>query len=278
MPSPFPGMDPYLEQNWGDVHNSLITYTRNALQRQLPATLRARSEERVVLETDEGIEPFGRSPDVHVVERRQPFANSHSAATTAIAEPTIVDAGPEFVTERYIQIIDIASGNRVVTIIEFLSPSNKRPGAGRKQYLEKQESICQSDTNLVEVDLIRTGVHALAVALQNIPTALRTLYKVCVRRATEPTKAEIYSMPLHNPLRTSKIPLRPTDNDVQLDLQSLIDQCYADGGYDDDVDYEKEPVPPLGEDDAVWADQLLRERGLRTQPKKPAAKRRRKPK
>src|SRR5258708_33742452 len=127
MPSPFPGMDPYVEAHWLDVHASLVIGTRNALQRKLPDTLRARVEERVVLETDQGIEPSGLFPDVRVVERRQPTRKSNGASTVSVAMPTIVDAGPEPFTEGYIQIIDIASGNRVVTIIEFLSPPNKRP-------------------------------------------------------------------------------------------------------------------------------------------------------
>ena len=54
MASPFPGMDPYLESHWRDIHASLIIYARDALQGVLPGSLRARVEEAVLLETAKG--------------------------------------------------------------------------------------------------------------------------------------------------------------------------------------------------------------------------------
>lgn len=52
MKSPFPGMDPYLEAYWGDVHQRLVMYLSDAIQVNLPVDLRSRVEERVFDEAD----------------------------------------------------------------------------------------------------------------------------------------------------------------------------------------------------------------------------------
>src|SRR6185436_4608036 len=125
MPSPFPGMDPYLEAHWRDVHAALVIYARDALQTVLPSTLRARVEESVLLETARGPSDHSLYPDVRVVEyvskRGAMMRPKVAASETGVieAEPLLVDIGPELITETYIEIIDRESGNRVVTVIEF---------------------------------------------------------------------------------------------------------------------------------------------------------------
>jgi hypothetical protein len=79
MPSPFPGMDPYLEQFWGDVHQSLITYARDQLQEVLPGDLRARIQERVFVELPNGLER-NMYPDIRVVERGRRSGRGRTAA------------------------------------------------------------------------------------------------------------------------------------------------------------------------------------------------------
>src|SRR5262245_19121593 len=156
MPSPFPGMDPYLEAHWRNVHARLIIYACDALQGVLPGSLRARVEERVLLETPQGLGDHPLFPDVRVVEYRPELKRgleTRPTASLAVAEPLLVDAEPETVSETFLEIIDRESGNRVVTVIEFLSPSNKSPGPNREQYFRKQREVCASDTNLVEIDL-----------------------------------------------------------------------------------------------------------------------------
>ena len=64
-------------------------------------------------------------------------------------------------------------------------------------------------------------------------------------------------------LPTISLPLRSTDPDIPFDLQMVIDQCYRNGGYDEDIDYSVEPDPLLGVEDARWANTLLREAGRR---------------
>jgi hypothetical protein len=188
-----------------------------------------------------------------------------------VAEPLHVKVEAEPVTEPFLEIIDRESGNRVVTVIEFLSPSNKSPGANREQYQRKQREVCASDANLVEIDLNRFGGHTLAVPFMHLKPTARTPYMACVRRATRRDEAEVYPLPLWERLRAVKVPLRPGDADVPLDLQSLVEQCYRNGAYEGTLDYAADPDPPLLGAEKDWAEERLRERGLRPR-KKPRRK------
>ena len=140
MKSPFPGMDPYLEPYWHEIHPSLIIYARDQLQPQLPGGLRARVEQRVFVEADTG-ESRRVYPAVQVIEEgKLPYPVKISQQGIAVAEPLVVELTSETSTQRYIQIVDL-SGKEMVTSIEFLSPSNKIPGDGQKLYLQKQAEI-----------------------------------------------------------------------------------------------------------------------------------------
>ncbi|MBV9122526.1 MAG: DUF4058 family protein [Planctomycetes bacterium] len=269
MPSPFPGMDPYLEAHWRDVHASLIIYARDALQGVLPGSLRARVEERVLLETPQGLGDHPLYPDVRVVEyTAKRHTETWPEATATMAQPLLVETEVEPATETFLEIIDRASGNRVVTVIEFLSPSNKSPGSNRELYLRKQREVCSSDANLVEIDLNRFGTHTLAFPLAHLKPKAHTAYMACVRRAMRRSQAEVYLMPLWQPLPVLKIPLRPEDADVPLDLQALVNQCYRNGAYEGTTNYAADPDPPLFGADLDWAAKRLHELGLGP-PKKP---------
>jgi hypothetical protein len=266
MPSPFPGMDPYLEAHWGDVHSRLVIYAADQLQGTLPDTLRARVEERVFVESplDGGRSIF---PDVRVVERRpaEPGPTSGGGVATAVAplaEPVVLHFPSEEITETFIEIIDVGSGNRVVTVIEFLSPANKQPGPGQKLYLRKQDELRAGGVNLVEIDLLRAGQRIVVARPEGTPPQYRSTYLVSVWRAVRPWHPEIYPMSLRQPLPAFRVPLRESDEDVRLDLQRLIVQCYRNGAYDD-LDYRADPDPPLSPEDAAWADALLREQRRR---------------
>ncbi len=191
-----------------------------------------RVEERVVLEKADGIgNPL--FPDLRVIEYRpERRGSTQPVAGLAVADPFLIETEQEPQTEAFIEIIDAGSGNRVVTIIEVLSPSNKTPGEAMVQYLRKQDDISQSDTSLVEIDLLRGGKHVLAVPLQYIPKTHQTPYMVCVRRAWVRGKAEIYPVPLSQRLPTVRVPLRDGDADVPLDLQAIIERCYRMGRYE----------------------------------------------
>jgi hypothetical protein len=280
MASPFPGMDPYLEAHWRDVHAGLIVYARDALQGVLPGSLRARVEERVLLETPTGPGDHPLFPNVRVVEYASKRGHEAGAELgVSLAEPLLVDVLPDPAVETFLEIIDQASGNRIVTVIEFLSPSNKSPGPNREQYLRKQSDVCASDANLVEIDLNRFGTHSLAFSLDHLKPQARTAFMACVRRAVRRDKAEVYPMPMGVRLPVLKIPLRPGDNDVPLDLQALlVDQCYRNGAYEGTLNYAVDPDPPLVGADQDWADNRLFEMGLRPRKKRLQHKDKGKPK
>ncbi len=261
MPSPFPGMDPYLEAHWRDVHAALIIYARDQIQPQLPPELRARVEERVLVDSPTE-SPRAIYPDVRVVETVRARDVASSPATAGAAEPLVLDLGDEPMTEPFIEIVEAGSGHRLVTTIEVVSIANKLPGEGRDKYLQKQRERIQARVNLVEIDLLRAGKRVFVMHDLRIPPSHRTANQVCVWRASRPGKAEVYRAPLRERLPGIRVPLRPSDADVTLDLQALVEQCWRNGAYDD-LDYRVEADPTLDADDRAWADALLRERGLR---------------
>ena len=161
MPSPFPGMDPYLEQSWSDVHSALVTYARDQIQTLLPVDLRARMQQRVLL-TWPGGQEREVYPDVHVAEHPTPSARRAAGPAVAdAAEPLIVylDDPP---IETFIEIVEVGSRRRVVTVIEVLSPSNKQPGRDMDKYLQKRDELVQGRVSIVEVDLLRDGRRLLS--------------------------------------------------------------------------------------------------------------------
>jgi hypothetical protein len=144
-----------------------------------------------------------------------------------------------------------------------LSPSKKLPGPGRELYLKKQEELRAEGVSVVEIDLLRFGRRILSASFDRIPDGHRTPYAACTRRGWKPLEIEYYRIPLRERLPAIRIPLRREDRDVALDLQAVLDRCYEEGRYGDDIDYREQPDPPLGSDDARWAESLLREQGLR---------------
>lgn len=268
MPNPFPGMNPYLEQFWGDVHHRLITYACDQLQGDLPGDLRARMQERVFVESPQDKE---RSiyPDVRIVERgrgRREKAAVEPKSAVATAEPLSIRVINDPISQGYIEILDQATGRKVVTVIEVLSPHNKVLGKGGRLYKRKQKECLSGGVNLVEIDLIRDGRWVLSVEPDLVQESHRiATYKICIYRAAE-RLWKFYRAPLRERLPAINIPLRPSDNDIQLDLQALIEQCYDKGAYDDDIDYNKHTIPLLSKEDEFWADELLRKQRRRATP------------
>ena len=240
-----------------------MVYARNQINEQLPDDLQVRVEESLSVEIEE---EFHRTiyPDIRVVE--EPGAWSQGTGTlvadVAVAEPYVVVIEDDPLTRRHLEIVDLSDGGRVVTAIEVLSPGNKVGLDGQVAYLRKQREYLDAKVNLVEIDLIRAGDFILAVPPERIPSAFRTAYQVCVRRATHSNRIEIYPVPLRERLPSIRIPLRLSDPDVVLQLQPLIDACYRDGRYHR-TNYRADPIPRFGEADALWVDQLLHAHGLR---------------
>jgi hypothetical protein len=258
MKSPFPGMDPYMESRWGDVHHSLIQYTRDALQANLPGDLRARVEERVFVESEHDVRR-GIIPDVYIVERRGAsfnFGYHQEQGGIAVAEPLVFEVHDLEITEGYIEIRE-RGGGKVITVIEFLSPANKSRGAGQEKYVEKQVEVLQSHASLVEIDLVRAGKRILALPERDIPEANRTDYLACISLGWMHRKRELYPMSLRKRLPVLPIPLRKEEPRIDLDLQALINQTYVSGRYDD-LDYGAELDTPLEPEDAQWLSEILK--------------------
>lgn len=225
-------MDPYMEETWGDVHNKLSAYAADALNSELPSGLLARTEQRIYVEFGDG-PPDERRPDITVTERHpEPSASFDTGGGAAtLVEPVRIHIRRDPQREPFIEIRD--GHNAVVTVIEFVSPSNKTDSRGFAEYRRKREHVYDSDTNLVEVDLTRAGGIAARRRLwENVYDArLSATYGVCVFRARE-NVADVYPIPLQARLPVVKIPLRREDEDVPLDLQPLIEQAWRNGRYE----------------------------------------------
>lgn len=259
MPSPFPGMDPYLEapERWPDVHQSLITYIRDALQPQMHPRYYARMGERVYVLAP----PHAFYPDVLVIERSvrelpPAYAPAQTVVTDTDVAPIIIHIAPVEHREPCVEIIH-AAGDQVVTVIEVLSPANKAAGAGRDLYQRKQEKILNSDVNLVEIDLLSIGQPTVAIPVESLAGLPPHRYLVNVRRAVERCQAKVYPIALSQRLPQVGIPLSAPDPDVTLDLPAIFTQCYDNGGYGDLVDYRQSPPVSLTPEEAAWVDGLL---------------------
>lgn len=261
MPSPFPGMDPYLEDRtlWPDVHASLITYIREGLQPQIRPKYVARIGERVQLVSAR------RSyvPDTLLVRTtREPPPTLSTAETPAADEPQTIAYLDEERRVPYIEIIYRETGD-VVTLIKVLSPTNK-VGDGREQYLQKQADLLSSEVNLVEIDLLGYGKDTVLARNAIITDPPDWRYLVNVSRGQKRNELELYAVPLRERLPRCRIPLRLPDPDAVLDLPAVFTHCYDVGGYDLLIDYSQPPAVPLRDEETAWLNDLLQEKGLRT--------------
>jgi hypothetical protein len=263
MKSPFPGMDPYLEGSWESMHQRLAVYACDALQPRLPDDLWASVEDRVYVETDAERKRH-LVPD-SLISRVYPPPKHQSAELKegglAIAEPVVFELHDLDITESYIAIID-RHGGGVVTVIEFLSPTNKTGGAGQAKYLEKQMEVLRSVASLVEIDLVRAGQRVLALPHYEIPVQYRDDYLACISPGWKRNRRELYPMAMRQRLPMLPIPLRHQETRVNLDLQALVEEAYTKGRYDR-LDYSAELDPPLSAEDAAWAESLLKAAGKR---------------
>jgi hypothetical protein len=259
MKSPFPGMDPYLERHWEDVHTSLIGYVADALQPQLAEGLIARMEEKVYVEDEGEGRTWLRRPDVRVVESPTPWKPQEGAAATAVAdEPVMLEPMGDPIRHRSVLIYDSA-GNRIVTAIEILSPWNKTPGKALRTYLAKRRQYLDSEVNLVEIDLVRAGEWTVMIGEYQIPPNLRTTYRVTVVKPEERGPL-LYAIGLRAKLPTIKVPLRPQDEPAKLNLAELIEKAYVMGRYGR-MDYSRPCEPPLEGEEKEWTEGVVGARG-----------------
>ncbi len=179
-----------------------------------------------------------------------------AAGGVALAEPLVFNVEAEPVVQRFIEILDLTTGGRLITIVEFLSPSNKLPGDGHDQYKRKQMECRNGGVNLVEIDLTRTGRRELLAHAWVGARQYDSSYQASVWRAHHRGRCELYPMRLQDRLPAIRIPLRPTDDDAVLDIQSLVEGVYSTSRYDRTTDYKRPCTPPLEGDEAEWAKML----------------------
>jgi Protein of unknown function (DUF4058) len=261
MPSPFPGMDPYLERRhvWPDVHSALIVATRDALAPQVAPAYYVAIEERMYIVALDSAEFIGR-PDVAIITaptQARPPSEAETATAVASVAQTVVLPQFEEVRERYLEIRDVQT-HAVVTAIEMLSPSNKAPGEGREAYEEKRRQVLSTLTNLVEIDLLRGGK---PMEMQPPPQGD---YRILVRAGWDRPQARLYACSVRQALPEVPVPLRRGEPEARLPLGKLLADIYARAHYDLRLDYRQPPEPPLSPPDAAWADALLRAKGLRS--------------
>lgn len=260
MPSPFPGMDPYLEDRslWPDLHQRLIAYISESLQPQVRPKYIARITERIELTTIQK----GYIPDVMIVQPPRNVAPDANPSGVLVADDPLTFTFLE--EERrvpFIEIIYRETGD-VVTVIEVLSPSHK-VGEGRTQYLQKQDDLLSSQVNLVEIDLLGAEPTPTLARTVVIPKPPGWRYVVSVNRFHQRYRLELYAFTLKERLPRCRIPLRAADPDVTLDLPTVFARCYDVGGYDLLVDYQQDPSVALREWEVEWLQSYLQQQSLR---------------
>ncbi|RME45487.1 MAG: DUF4058 family protein [Chloroflexi bacterium] len=251
MPSPFPGMDPYLEHPdlWPDVHHGLIEALRSYLAPALRPRYRVVVEKRTYRVDPSEMVFIGR-PGVGTIRAVQEQAERY--AGVGRGRPLTVEVPvPDIVEEGYLEVRDVASGE-VVTVLELLSPSNKRPGEGRRLYEHKRLTILGSLTHLVEIDLLRAYEPMLVYG-----DGRRSHYRILVSRSERRPRADLFTFNVRDLIPTFHLPLRKGDEEPLIDLGRLLHELYDRAGYDLSIDYELEPVPPLEGEDAAWAAQQI---------------------
>ena len=266
MPSPFPGMDPYLEdpQLWPSVHHLLISQIGTTLNRLLPPGYIAAFGERVfVAGPDRDIYPDVFIKDIS--EHAAAGSFSRGGAATAVSDPPwVVAVTSDEVVESFVEIRAATEDQQVVTTIEVLSPRNKTAGSeGRQLYRQKQREILGSETHLLEIDLLRSGQHTVAAPRDALLRRGPYHYLVSLSRGNHRHECEVWGIPLASRLPRVRVPLSAPDPDVPLDLQAIFRQVYEAGAFERVLDYTQPPGVPLPKDDARWAAELLRDSGCR---------------
>lgn len=265
MPSPFPGMDPYLEHPdfWQETHHWLISLIAESLVPQIRPKYEIAIEKRIyqINDTNDNNDDslLVGIPDVAIKHQpNTPDVPTRSIATATLTVPTTVKVpAPEKIKQTYLEVREMAT-RQVVTAIEILSPVNKRSGDGRITYLKKRQSILGSLTHLVEIDLLRRGE-----PMPVLNNSIQSDYRVLVSRSDRRPLAELYAFNLRDSLPVFLLPLREEDAEPIVSLPELFAGIYDRAGYDYRIDYDRDPIPSLSEQNLVWAKELLQATGLR---------------
>jgi hypothetical protein len=275
MPSPFPGMDPYLENPrlFPGLHSGLTFVIKQLLQPSLPKAYYAESDQYVWLETSQRYV----EPDVNVMSERhghKPRRRKTSRGGVAVAEAeTGLEASPPVIiavetveheehVERFVEIHELRNGrDRLVATIEVVSPANKTPShPGYDKYRDKQREVLASQAHLIEIDLLRKGAHVTAVPRALARTKAGPFdYHVSIHRFDRPGDFFVYPIRLEQSLPVISIPLLPGDPEVLLDVQAAFNMAYDAGPYQKRIRYGEDPIrPSLPPEQAKWARSIVK--------------------
>jgi Protein of unknown function (DUF4058) len=227
MASPFPGMDPYLEdeKRWPAFQPVVVQALYQMLLPGLMDRYRARVGERI-------------------------YCSEQALFTSIIREEH---------KEAFIEVRQRSDG-RLITLVEVVSPANKITAEGRKLYLERRDEVKKMNANVVEIDLVLQGQTLIDYAKDAAPT---WDYAVVVTRWTHPDRYEIYSATLPKRLPRFRVPLASDDRDTVLDLQSAVSRAYDQGDVAKQIDYTRDPATRLSDENRKWLGERLKEEKLR---------------
>ena len=254
-------MDPYLEQPtfWSSFHSRLIVALADALAPQLRPSYYVEVETRVYTDTADGGELLVGIPDAVVLSGRPtPVAPEMSTANRggmiAVQPPPqqVTLPVPTEIKERYLEVREVGS-NAVITVVEVLSPKNKRPGQGRTLYENKRQHILGSSSHLVEIDLLRGDA---PLPMQGVVQLAH--YHILVSRFEHRPQADLYAVTVRDRLPSFPLPLKGADEAVLVDLSAIVQGVYDRASYDLRIDYTQPPPPPaFSEADQTWMRDLL---------------------
>ena len=253
MPSPFPGMDPYIEAGpWSDFHAAAISEMRRVLNRLLPEGYAARVEQRVYVDDEPPISGARDvAPDAIIYETPASGNVTVQSGTIATLSRTVVWPMPVERRETWLEVRDI-SHSHIVSLIELLSPSNKRRGSkGHRGYIRKRRRVLESQTHFIEIDLLRGSG-----SVWPGPAKPDGDYYAAISRADQRPRVDLYSWFLREPLPSIAIPLKPKTSDVVLNLQDVLNTVYDEGRYGSTL-YATPPNPSLSASDEAWVRPLL---------------------
>lgn len=252
MPSPFPGMNLYLEQEdvWLDFHDSMLPAIRDAVTPQVRPDYIVKIEQQVFIhEPDANELIFLGKGDVRLSQGRHARTRSGGAATATAAPTRIRIPSVQFEQHLFLEIRD-RKNRELVTVLEMLSPANKKSGPDREQYLAKRGKLLRGNVHFIEIDLLRGWPR------MPMEPEIACDYCILVSRVEERPEASLWPLKLRDRLPKLPIPLRAPRPDANVDLQQILNDVYDRAGYADYL-YEDLPVPRLSRRDASWAKSLL---------------------
>jgi len=254
MLNPFPGMNPYLEhpELWHQVHNRLIVGLADAIADQVAPSYFVSIEQRIYQSFEDpqslvGIADVGIKRDLWTSDQSTPSEGGVGMLT----KPQRVQVKmPWEVKERYLEIREVET-KALITVLEVLSPTNKRAGEGRSLYEAKRIKILTTKTNLVEIDLLRSGQP------MTVQGARKSQYRILVSRARDRPEADLFSFNLQEEIPVFPVPLRGEMPEPIVSLQTILNETYRRGRLDLLIDYAIDPVPALEASDRLWVQALL---------------------